>query len=113
MIKDAQGHRLPGTTPVAVSTYNDAGRAFNLVHGDAVGLYETAREAAPISRWRISGQPRRWRSPTTWPDDASPDFSRRCPSPGDERTSSGPILTPCRKWSKALALPPSRCSTAI
>ncbi len=47
MIKDAQGHRLPGATPVAVSTYNDAGRAFNLVHGDAVGLYETAREAAP------------------------------------------------------------------
>jgi tetratricopeptide (TPR) repeat protein len=32
---------------VAVSTYDQAVRAFNLVHGDAVGLFDTARQAAP------------------------------------------------------------------
>ena len=31
-------------------------RAFNLVHGDAVGLFDAAREAAPDSRWHISGK---------------------------------------------------------
>ena len=47
MIEDAQGHSLSGATPAAVATYNNAVRAFNLVHGDAVGLFEAARDAAP------------------------------------------------------------------
>src|SRR5579864_5077803 len=47
MTKDAQGHRLSGATASAVTAYDQAVRAFNLVHGDAVGLYDTAREAAP------------------------------------------------------------------
>ena len=47
MILDAQGHRLSGATPEAVTAYDQAVRAFNLVHGDAVGLFDTAREVAP------------------------------------------------------------------
>src|SRR5215467_9131941 len=47
MIQDAQGHYLSGATPEAVTAYDQAVRAFNLVHGDAVGLFDTAREAAP------------------------------------------------------------------
>jgi len=47
MIEDAQGHRLSGATAVAAATYDRAVRAFNLVHGDSVGLFDKAREAAP------------------------------------------------------------------
>ena len=47
MIQDAQGHYLSGATEAAVTTYDQAVRAFNLVHGDAIGLFDTAREAAP------------------------------------------------------------------
>jgi tetratricopeptide (TPR) repeat protein len=47
MIKDAQGHALSGATEEAVAAYDDAVRAFNLVYGDAVGLYERAYESAP------------------------------------------------------------------
>src|SRR5690349_20831444 len=46
MIQDAQGHRLSGATEPAVAVYDQAVRAFNLVHGDAVGLFDKAREAA-------------------------------------------------------------------
>ena len=47
MIEDAQGHSLSGATTEAAAAYDRAVRAFNLVHGDAVGLFERAREAAP------------------------------------------------------------------
>jgi len=47
MIRDAQGHYLSGATAEAVSVFDQAVRAFNLVHGDAVGLFDTARQAAP------------------------------------------------------------------
>jgi len=47
MIQDAQGHHLSGATTAAAATYDQAARAFNLVHGDAVGLFDAAREAAP------------------------------------------------------------------
>ena len=47
MSEDAQGHRLSGATPASVTDYDQAVRAFNLVHGDAIGLFEAAREAAP------------------------------------------------------------------
>ena len=47
MIQDAQGHYLSGATEAAVTTYDQAVRAFNLVHGDAIGLFDAAREAAP------------------------------------------------------------------
>jgi tetratricopeptide (TPR) repeat protein len=47
MIQDAQGHRLSGATEAAVTAYDRAARAFNLVHGDAIGLFDAAREAAP------------------------------------------------------------------
>ena len=47
MIKDAQGHDLSGATAEAVDAYDEAVRAFNLVHGDAVGLFDKARETAP------------------------------------------------------------------
>ena len=47
MTQDAQGHHLSGATAEAVAAYDDAVRAFNLVHGDAPGLFDAAREAAP------------------------------------------------------------------
>jgi tetratricopeptide (TPR) repeat protein len=47
MIEDAQGHQLSGATEAAAVAYDRAVRAFNLVHGDAVGLFDAAREAAP------------------------------------------------------------------
>ncbi len=47
MIQDAQGHHLSGATVEAGATYDQAVRAFNLVHGDAIGLFDAAREAAP------------------------------------------------------------------
>ncbi|MBV8507020.1 MAG: tetratricopeptide repeat protein [Alphaproteobacteria bacterium] len=47
MIQDAQGHRLSGATEAAVAAYDQAARAFNLVHGDAIGLFEEASQAAP------------------------------------------------------------------
>ena len=47
MIQDAQGHHLSGATAAGVTTYDEAVRAFNLVHGDAIGLFDAARQAAP------------------------------------------------------------------
>ena len=47
MIQDAQGHYLSGATAEAAATYDQAVRAFNLVHGDSIGLFEEACEAAP------------------------------------------------------------------
>jgi tetratricopeptide (TPR) repeat protein len=47
MIQDAQGHYLSGATAESVTVYDQAVRAFNLVHGDAVGLFDAVRQAAP------------------------------------------------------------------
>src|SRR5437868_14953315 len=47
MIQDAQGHYLSGATAEAAPAYDRAVRAFNLVHGDALGLFDEARQAAP------------------------------------------------------------------
>ena len=47
MIQDAQGHHLSGATEAAVTAFDQAVRAFNLVHGDAIGLFEEACQAAP------------------------------------------------------------------
>jgi len=47
MSHDAQGHSLSGATSEAVAAYDQAVRAFNLVTGDAVGLFDAARAAAP------------------------------------------------------------------
>ena len=47
MIQDAQEHHLSGATAEAAATYDQAVRAFNLVHGGAIGLFDAARQAAP------------------------------------------------------------------
>ena len=47
MTQDAQGHYLSGATVEAATAYDQAVRAFNLVHGDSIGLFDAAREAAP------------------------------------------------------------------
>jgi len=47
MIKDAQGLRLTGATSETAAQYDRGVRAFNLACGDAVGLLDAAREAAP------------------------------------------------------------------
>src|SRR5437868_5130855 len=47
MIQDAQGHYLSGATAEGAAAYDRGVRAFNLVHGDALGLFDEARHAAP------------------------------------------------------------------
>jgi tetratricopeptide (TPR) repeat protein len=47
MSEDAQGHQLSGATEAAVTDYDQAVRAFNLVHGDSIGLFDAARGEAP------------------------------------------------------------------
>ena len=47
MLTDAQGHTVSGATTEAVALYDQALRAYNLVYGDAVALFEAARKAAP------------------------------------------------------------------
>lgn len=47
MIKDAQGQAVSGATSEFVALYDQAVRAFNLGYGDAVGLFDAARQASP------------------------------------------------------------------
>src|SRR4029077_12360634 len=47
MSEDAQGHRLSGAPAASVADYDQAVRAFNLVHGDSIGLFDAARAASP------------------------------------------------------------------
>src|SRR5712691_1383379 len=47
MIQNAQEQHLSSATAEAVTAYDQAVRAFSLVHGDSVGLFDTARQAAP------------------------------------------------------------------
>ncbi len=47
MSQDAQGHHLSGATEATVADYDQAVRAFNLVHGDSIGGFDAARAAAP------------------------------------------------------------------
>ena len=42
MTEDAQGHCLSGATAEAAATYDQAVRAFNLVRGDSIGLFDAA-----------------------------------------------------------------------
>ena len=44
---DAQGHELTGATTEAIGYFDRGVRAFTLVYGDAAGLYDAARTAAP------------------------------------------------------------------
>ena len=47
MLKDAQGQTMSGATAEAVALYDQASRAFHLGYGNAIGLFDAAREAAP------------------------------------------------------------------
>ncbi|MGE0416802.1 MAG: tetratricopeptide repeat protein [Acetobacteraceae bacterium] len=47
MTEDAQGHAWSGATAESVALFDEAVRAFTLVHGDTVGLLDSARAAAP------------------------------------------------------------------
>ncbi|MBV8337546.1 MAG: tetratricopeptide repeat protein, partial [Alphaproteobacteria bacterium] len=47
MAQDAQGHHLSSATDEAVTLYDQAVRAFNLVYGDPVGQFDAARQVAP------------------------------------------------------------------
>jgi hypothetical protein len=47
MVKDAQGHDVSGATAESIALYDQAVRAFNLGHGDALGLFDAARLASP------------------------------------------------------------------
>ena len=46
-MRDAQEHELTGATTEAIGYFDRAVRAFTLVYGDAAGLYDAARTAAP------------------------------------------------------------------
>jgi tetratricopeptide (TPR) repeat protein len=56
MPADVQGHRLSGANEAAAAAYDQAVRAFNLVYGDAVGLFDAAREAAPELAMALLGK---------------------------------------------------------
>ena len=47
MLRDAHRHDLSGATSEAVGAFDAAVRAFTLVYGDTLGLYDAARAAAP------------------------------------------------------------------
>lgn len=47
MLRDAHRHGLSGATSEAVGAFDAAVRAFTLVYGDTLGLYDAARAAAP------------------------------------------------------------------
>ena len=47
MIKDAQGQPVSGATADSVALYDQAVRAFNLGYGDALRLFDRAREVSP------------------------------------------------------------------
>jgi tetratricopeptide (TPR) repeat protein len=47
MVEDAQGHCLTGADQAAARAFDQGVRAFTLVHGDAIGAFDAAREAAP------------------------------------------------------------------
>jgi len=47
MLRDAHRHNLSGATHEAVGAFDGAVRAFTLVYGDTLGLYDAARAAAP------------------------------------------------------------------
>jgi tetratricopeptide (TPR) repeat protein len=47
MVKDAQGQPVTGASAEAVTLYDSAVRAMNLACGDAIGLFDRARAAAP------------------------------------------------------------------
>ena len=47
MLCDAEGHELSGATPEAIGHLNRAVRAFTLVYGDTLRLYDEALNAAP------------------------------------------------------------------
>jgi tetratricopeptide (TPR) repeat protein len=47
MLRDAHRHDLSGATREAVGAFDAAVRAFSLVYGDTLGLYDAARTAAP------------------------------------------------------------------
>jgi len=46
-MRDAQGHKLSGATAEAIGPFDEAVRAFTLVYGDSLGLYDAACKAAP------------------------------------------------------------------
>src|SRR5262249_34684934 len=47
MLRDAQGHEVSGATPEAAAAFDQAVRAFTLIYGDTLGLYEAVRTLAP------------------------------------------------------------------
>ncbi len=47
MIRDAQGHELSGASETTAGVFDQAVRAFNLVCGDAVGLFDNVRREEP------------------------------------------------------------------
>jgi tetratricopeptide (TPR) repeat protein len=47
MIKDAQEHGVSGASGEAVGVYDEAARSYNSGHGDAIGLFDAAIDAAP------------------------------------------------------------------
>ena len=47
MLRDTHQHHLSGATRAALGPFNAAVRAFTLVYGNTLGLYDAARAAAP------------------------------------------------------------------
>jgi hypothetical protein len=56
MIQDAQGHHLSGATTETAAAYDQAVRAFNLVHGDSIGLFDKGTRGSTRLRDGASGK---------------------------------------------------------
>ncbi len=113
MVQDAQGHYFSGATAEAATTYDQAVRAFNLVHGDAIGLFDEAREAAPEFAMAYLGK--------AWVFALANDpglmtqgrgLGRNRPALDDERARAGPPRRPVPSCAKAPGPLPLPCSTA-
>jgi hypothetical protein len=110
MTQDAQGHYLSGATAAAATAYDDAVRAFYLVHGDVLGLFNAARETAPDFAMAHLGKA--WvlglaNDPGLMIQaKALVETARPLPS------ASKPTSPRCPIWSRALAPSPSRYWTA-
>ena len=111
-IEDVQGHRLSGATGAAAVAYEEAVRAFNLVHDDAIARFDAARAAAPGLAMAHLGKA--WvlalaNDPgLTSEAEALVETARALTL--NEREQAH--LAALSVWSRGRGPPPSRCSTA-
>jgi hypothetical protein len=114
VVQDAQGHHLSGATEADATKYDHAVRAFNLVHGDAAGLFDAAREAA--TNFTMAHLGKAWvlslaNDPVLLPQaKVLIETAKRLPMNEREQVPISPRLP---SWCRAPGSPRSRCWTGI